>query len=44
MISSALDENPGRDVEAKRLRSLQIDHELEVGWLNDRQLGRLFAL
>jgi hypothetical protein len=30
-------------VEAKRLRGLQVYHELELGWLRDRQIGRLLA-
>ena len=33
-----------RNFEAKRLRGLQIDHKLELGRLNDREIGRLGAL
>src|SRR5262245_64965688 len=35
---------PGRHIETKCLRSLQVDHELELGWLDDGQIGRLLAL
>src|SRR5436190_4233504 len=35
---------PGRYVEAERLGSFQVDHELEPGGLIDRQVGGLFAL
>jgi hypothetical protein len=35
---------PGRHIEAKCLRSLQVDHKLELGWLDDGQVGRLLAL
>jgi hypothetical protein len=33
-----------RDREAERLRGFEIDDEFEFGWLDDRQVGRLFAL
>ena len=33
-----------RHVEAQRFGCLQVDHELELGGLIDRQVGRLFAL
>ena len=33
-------EQRGRDFEAKRLRGFEIDHQLEFGWLLDRQVGR----
>ena len=33
-----------RDREAKGLRGLQVDHELERGRLDDRQVGRLRTL
>src|SRR5262249_2667016 len=36
--------HPRRHVEAERLRSLQVDHELELGWLHHGQVGWLFAL
>ena len=29
---------------AERLGRLEIDDELKLGWLDDRQVGRLFAL
>ena len=32
-----------RNVDAKRLRGLEIDHQLELGRLLDRQIGGLFA-
>jgi hypothetical protein len=32
------------DREAKDLRCLEVDHELELGGLQDRQVGRLLAL
>ena len=32
------------DREAKGIRSLQVDYELELGRLQDRQIGRLIAL
>src|SRR5262249_27167370 len=34
-------QNRGRDVEAKRLRSLEIEHHFERGGLLHRQVGRL---
>src|SRR6476660_10014178 len=37
-------EQRGRHFEAKRLRGFEIDHQLEFGWLLDRQVGRLGAL
>ena len=42
MISSALADSPG-GTSTKRLRSLQVDHELKLGWLHDRQIGSLLA-
>jgi hypothetical protein len=33
----------GGHVEAERLCSLEIDHELDFGWLQDRQIGGLRA-
>src|SRR5262245_43412079 len=33
-----------RHFEAKRLRGFEIDHQLEFGWLLDRQVGRLGVL
>src|SRR6266581_9297581 len=33
-----------RHFEAERFRSLEIDNQLELGWLLDRQIGRLGAL
>jgi hypothetical protein len=35
---------PGRYFEAECLGCLQVDHELELGGLIDRQIGRLLAL
>src|SRR5262245_51151285 len=35
---------PGRHIEAKCLRGLQVDHELELGWLDNGQIGGLLAL
>src|SRR5665213_3005629 len=32
------------DGDAERLRSLQIDHQLELGWVLDRQVGGVRAL
>ena len=32
-----------RHVEAERLGGLEVDHELELDRLHDRQVGRLFA-
>jgi hypothetical protein len=43
MISSALADSPGGTSRPSGLRSLQVDHELELGWLHDRQIGRLLA-
>src|SRR5450830_1931627 len=37
-------EQRGRHFEAKRFRGLEIDHQLEFGWLLDRQVFRLCAL
>src|SRR5262249_23868539 len=37
-------EQRGRHFEAKRVRGFEIDHQLEFGWLLDRQVGRLGAL
>ena len=34
----------GRDVETERSGSLEIEHELELGWPEDWQVGGLFAL
>jgi hypothetical protein len=36
--------NHGRDCQAKGLGSLEVDDELKLGWLHDRQVGRLFAV
>src|SRR6516225_2074828 len=33
-----------RDCEAERLRGLEIDDQLELRWLHDWKIGRLFAL
>jgi hypothetical protein len=33
-----------RHFEAERLRGLEIDDQLQRGWLNDRQIGRFDAL
>jgi len=33
-----------RNLEAKRFCGLEVDDELELGWLFDRHIGRLFAL
>jgi hypothetical protein len=32
-----------RHIKAERLGGLEIDDEIELGWLYDRQVGRLFA-
>ena len=37
-------QQPLRNGEAERVRSLQIDHELEFGWLLDRQVTGIRAL
>ena len=37
-------EDRGRHDEAERLRGLEIDHQLEIGRLLDRQIGRLGAV
>jgi hypothetical protein len=37
-------EHRWRNFEAERLGRLEIDDELKLGWLHDRQVGRLFAL
>src|SRR5262245_59243057 len=37
-------EQRGRHSEAERLRHFQIDHQLELGWLQDWQLSRPLAL
>src|ERR1700680_1769799 len=33
-----------RDFEAERLCGLKVDHQLELGWLHDRQISGLLAL
>ena len=33
-----------RHAQAQRLGSLQIDHQLELGWLLDRQIRRLLPV
>ena len=41
---SSLRQKQGRHREAERLRGLQVDHQLELGRLLDRQIDRLLAL
>ena len=38
------DQQARRNVDAKRLDSLKIDDEPELGWPHDRQIGRFLAL
>jgi hypothetical protein len=44
ITSSARGEDRWRDCEAERLGGLQVDHQLEMGRLLDRQIGGLGAL
>ena len=44
ITSSARASSVGGTVEAERLGGLEVDHELELGRLIDRQVGGLFAL
>ena len=44
ITSSASGEQLGGTFEAERLGGLEVDHELELGRLHDRQVGRLLAL
>ena len=37
-------EQCGRNVEPERFGGLKVDHQLELGWLQDRQVGGLGAL
>jgi hypothetical protein len=37
-------EQQRRHVEAERLRRLEVDHQLELGWLLNRQIARLDSL
>src|SRR6516164_5361667 len=37
-------EQPGRKAEAEYLGGVEVDHELELGRLHDRQIGGLLAL
>ena len=39
-----LGEHALRNIKPEQLRGPEIDHQLEVGRLHDRELGRLFAL
>ncbi|HZO54384.1 MAG TPA: hypothetical protein VFB63_16850 [Bryobacteraceae bacterium] len=43
VTSSARACSIGRNVEAKRLGSLEIDRQLELGGLHDRRIRRAFA-
>src|SRR5262245_59905598 len=36
-------EQRGRHLDAERFGGLEIDHQLEFGWLHDRQIVRLLA-
>ena len=44
ITSSARASSDRRHVEAERLRGLEVDDQLELGRLHDRQVGRLLAL
>src|SRR5262245_5021476 len=37
-------EHDRRDFQAKRLRGLEVDYQLELGWILHREIGRLLAL
>ena len=44
ITSSARASSVGGMVEAERLGGLEVDHQLELGWLQNRKIGRFLAL